>query len=111
MTATIIAGGITREGAALDRRGSQLAGGLVLDCAVFGVPDAEFGESLHAVVQPAPGEATGPEQIAAGLRALISGYKVPRTIEITAALPRDPNGKIAKRKLREPHWAGQRRRI
>ncbi len=105
----VISGGVNIYPAEIEHALLRLPG--VLDCAVFGVPDAEFGESLHAVVQLAPGQEINPDQVGEGLRALISGYKVPRTIDITATLPRDPNGKIAKRKLREKHWAGHQRRI
>jgi long-chain acyl-CoA synthetase len=73
----------------------------VLDCAVIGLPDAEFGERLHAVVQPEPGVVIEPERLAAGLRRELAGYKVPRTFSVADALPRDDNGKIAKHRLRE----------
>ncbi|WP_421994613.1 AMP-binding protein [Roseococcus sp.] len=105
----VISGGVNIYPAEIEHALLRLPG--VLDCAVFGIPDAEFGERLHAIVQPALEAAPNSDDIAAGLRALIAGYKVPRGIEITAELPRDPNGKIAKRKLREPYWAGRERRI
>ena len=106
----VISGGVNIYPAEIEHALLRLPG--VLDCAVFGVPDAEFGERLHAVVQPAPdAPPPQPETLASGLRALIAGYKVPRSFEIAAALPRDPNGKIAKRRLRDAHWAGQERRI
>ena len=82
----------------------------VADCAVFGVPDAEYGERLHAVVEPVAGETLTTEALIRWLKQRLSGFKVPRSIEI-AALPRDDNGKIAKRRLREAHWAGQSRRV
>jgi long-chain acyl-CoA synthetase len=72
----------------------------VLDCAVIGLPDAEYGERLHAVVQPEHGVKLDGERLAAELRASLAGYKVPRTFAFTEALPRDDNGKIAKRRLR-----------
>jgi long-chain acyl-CoA synthetase len=75
----------------------------VLDCAVIGLPDAEYGERLHAVVQPEPGAVLVPEQLAAALRRELAGYKVPRTYSMSEALPRDDNGKIAKHRLRELH--------
>jgi len=83
----------------------------VLDCAVFGVPDAEFGERLHAVVQLAPGAALDAPALEAALRARLAGFKVPRSWEAMAALPRDPNGKLMKRKLRAPHWEGRARAV
>jgi long-chain acyl-CoA synthetase len=107
----VISGGVNIYPAEIEHALLRLPG--VLDCAVFGIPDAEYGERLHAVVQPAPDAVPppAPEAIAAGLRNLVAGFKVPRSIEITAELPRDPNGKIAKRRLREPFWAGQSRRV
>jgi long-chain acyl-CoA synthetase len=105
----VVSGGVNIYPAEVEHALLALPG--VLDCAVFGTPDAEFGERLHAVVQPAPGAAPAAEALAAGLRARIAGYKVPRSFEFTDALPRDPNGKIAKRRLRERHWQGQARRI
>jgi len=71
----------------------------ITDCAVFGVPDPEFGESLVAHVE---GDASlGPDAIRAFLRERIAGYKVPRHIVITDRLPREETGKIMKRKLRD----------
>jgi len=105
----VVSGGVNIYPAEIEH--ALLALPEVLDCAVFGVPDAEFGERLHAVVQPAPGAAPVAAALCAALRGRIAGYKVPRSIEFTAALPRDPNGKIAKRRLREGYWQGQARRI
>ncbi len=83
----------------------------VTDCAVFGIPDAEFGEALGAAVQPAPGVSIDADAVKAFLRERIANYKVPRSIEFHAALPREDTGKIFKRLLREPHWRDQRRAI
>lgn len=83
----------------------------VLDCAVFGIPDAEFGEKLHALVQPASTAEPDAAALVEGLRAHLAGFKIPRSFAFTRELPRDPNGKIAKRRLREAHWAATERRI
>jgi long-chain acyl-CoA synthetase len=83
----------------------------VADCAVFGIPDEEFGESVCAVIQPQPGVDLNPDEIRGYLRTRIAGYKVPKRIEFAADLPREDSGKIFKRKLREPYWAGLERRI
>ncbi|MEU8890037.1 AMP-binding protein [Streptomyces sp. NPDC048442] len=72
----------------------------VLDCAVFGVPDPEFGERLHALVQPEPDTTLDPAQLRETLRATLAGFKVPRTLDLVAELPRDPNGKLAKHRIR-----------
>lgn len=85
----------------------------LLDAAVFGVPNDEFGEEVKAVVQPADGVVSGPE-LAAELieycRARLAGYKCPRSIEFDS-LPRDPNGKLYKRRIRDRYWQGRVSRI
>lgn len=81
------------------------------DCAVFGIPDAEFGESLIALIEPAPGAVVKPDEIRAFLKSRLASYKVPGIIEIRDQLPRDDSGKIYKRLLREPYWAGAARQI
>jgi long-chain acyl-CoA synthetase len=83
----------------------------VLDCAVFGVPHPEFGESVMAVVQPRPGAVLTVEDLRALAESRLSSYKVPRAFELREALPRDDSGKIFKRALRDPYWAATGRRI
>ena len=83
----------------------------VADCAVFGIPDEEFGEAVAAAVQPAPGAAPAPAELTRFLAARLAGFKVPRTIEVHAELPRGDNGKIYKRRLRDPYWVAAGRRI
>jgi long-chain acyl-CoA synthetase len=73
------------------------------DCAVFGVPDPEYGEALVAAVQPREGAAPQPGEIAAFLRGRLAGYKVPRRIWALAEMPRDSMGKVFKRRLREAY--------
>jgi long-chain acyl-CoA synthetase len=84
----------------------------VKDCAVFGIPDAEFGEALMAVIEPQPGS---PAPSVAGVRAYLAqrlaDYKVPRRIELRSDLPREDSGKIFKRRLRDPYWADAGRAI
>ncbi|MBF6351469.1 acyl-CoA synthetase [Nocardia flavorosea] len=75
----------------------------VLDVAVIGVPDEEMGESVKAVIQPAPGAEPGPDlaaELRDYLRDRIAHYKVPRTIDFADELPRTPTGKLVKGKLR-----------
>ena len=83
----------------------------VADCAVFGIPDAEFGEALAAHVQPHNGARLEREAVRAYLRERIADYKVPRVVEFSEALPREESGKIFKRRLREPYWKDAGRRI
>jgi long-chain acyl-CoA synthetase len=81
------------------------------DCAVFGIPDDEFGEALAAAVQPAPGATLSADAVRSWLHARIAGYKVPKVVSVHEQLPREDTGKIFKRKLREPYWAGRSRRV
>jgi long-chain acyl-CoA synthetase len=86
----------------------------VADVAVFGIPHEEWGEEIKAVVQPADGSTPGPE-LTAELLGFLDGrlakFKRPRTIDYVAELPRDPNGKLYKRRLRDPYWAARDRAI
>jgi len=83
----------------------------VWDVVVIGIPDEEWGESVHAIVQPKPGDDIEPADIAAFVRENLADYKKPRSIEIRRELPRDEAGKIRKRELREPFWAGHTKRV
>ena len=83
----------------------------VADCAVFGVPDAEFGEALMAVIEPVNGKTVDVDEVRAELTQKLANYKVPKTIEVRMNLPREDSGKIFKRKLRDPYWEGARRKI
>jgi acyl-CoA synthetase (AMP-forming)/AMP-acid ligase II len=86
----------------------------LVDAAVFGVPNEEFGEEVKAVVQPADGVATGPEleaELIDYCRVHLAAYKCPRSIDFDAELPRDPNGKLYKRRIRERYWQGRISRI
>jgi len=83
----------------------------VLDVAVFGVPDEEWGERVHAALHVRPGETLAPEEITAFCRQHMAGYKVPREISFHDVFPRDAAGKLLKRQLREPYWAGRASRV
>ena len=83
----------------------------VKDCAVFGIPDAEYGEALLALVEPYPDAPLEPAEIKAFLKGRLSGFKLPRHVEIRTELPRQDSGKIQKRLLREPFWRPAKRHI
>ncbi len=83
----------------------------VQDCAVFGIPDDEYGEALAAVVQPLEGRTLDTAGVQDFLKERVAGYKVPRVVEFCESLPREDSGKIFKRTLRDPYWAGTGRRI
>lgn len=82
----------------------------VADVAVFGIPHDDWGEEVKAVVEPIdgvePSEALS-EEIFAFLKERLAKMKTPRSIDYTDAMPRDPNGKLYKRKLRDPYWEGR----
>jgi acyl-CoA synthetase (AMP-forming)/AMP-acid ligase II len=79
----------------------------VYDVAVFGIPSDEWGEVVHATVVRAPGSALTAEELTAFAREHLASYKVPRSVDFTAELPRTGSGKILKRQLRAPFWAGR----
>ena len=83
----------------------------VADCAVFGIPDDEFGEALAAAVVAAPGCDPNAASLRVWLRERLAGYKVPRVIAFHAALPREAMGKVFKNQLRAPYWERAGRRI
>ncbi|RYG75138.1 acyl-CoA synthetase, partial [bacterium] len=86
----------------------------VADVAVFGIPDDDWGEHVKAVIEPAQGVEPGPalaEEILAYCKEHLASFKCPRSVDFLPSLPRDPNGKLYKRKLRDPYWEGRARAI
>ena len=86
----------------------------VADVAVFGIPDEEWGEQIKAVVQAADGVQPGPQlaaEIIGSLEGRLARMKWPRSVDFIDEMPRDPSGKLLKRRLRDPYWAGQGRAI
>jgi len=83
----------------------------VEDAAVFGVPDADWGERVHAALQLRPGTALTAAEVTAFCRERLAHYKAPRQVSFHAQFPRDTAGKLVKRLLREPYWAGHATRV
>jgi long-chain acyl-CoA synthetase len=86
----------------------------VADVAVFGIPHQDWGEEVKAVVQPVDDVATGDaltEEILGFCSDKLAKYKTPRSIDYIEEMPRDPNGKLYKRKLRDPYWEGHEKAI
>ncbi|MEE9609196.1 MAG: acyl-CoA synthetase [Myxococcota bacterium] len=86
----------------------------VRDAAVFGIPHADWGEEVKAVIEPEQGTGSGAalaDEILDFCRDKLAKYKTPRSIDFIAEMPRDPNGKLYKRKLRDPYWEKQERAI
>jgi long-chain acyl-CoA synthetase len=105
----VISGGVNIYPAEIEAALHAVPG--VHDCAVFGIPDEEFGEALMAVVEPQPGISLDAASIRAHLKTSLADYKVPKHIEIGANLPREDSGKIFKRRLRDPYWERAGRKI
>ncbi|MFO1402014.1 MAG: AMP-binding protein [Steroidobacteraceae bacterium] len=83
----------------------------VQDCAVVGAPHGDWGEVVTAVVELKAGRSATAEEIMAFCRGRLSGVKTPKAVQFTAELPRSPVGKVLRRKVREPFWAGRERKI
>ncbi|KAA0234019.1 MAG: Long-chain-fatty-acid--CoA ligase FadD13 [Acidimicrobiales bacterium] len=108
----IISGGVNIYPAEIEAELIYVPG--VADVAVFGIPHEDWGEEVKAVVLPAEGHEPGDElreEIMAYAEERLAKYKRPRTIDFIEEMPRDPNGKLYKRKLRDPYWEGRDRNI
>jgi acyl-CoA synthetase (AMP-forming)/AMP-acid ligase II len=109
---TIISGGVNIYPAEIEQ--VLIEHVAVADVGVFGIPDDEWGESVKAAVELCPGFSPSPEleqEILGFARTRLAGYKVPRSVDFEAELPRNPIGKLLVRQLRDPYWAGRRLKI
>ena len=75
------------------------------DVAVFGIPNADWGQEIKAVVEPVPGSGVDVESVLAFAAEHLAKFKIPRSVDIVDALPREASGKLKKRILRDPYWA------
>jgi acyl-CoA synthetase (AMP-forming)/AMP-acid ligase II len=83
----------------------------VQDCAVIGIPDADWGEAVKAVVELNPGETVTAEELIALCKSELGSIRSPKTVDLVQALPRSPIGKVLKKDLRDRYWAGTSRAI
>jgi fatty-acyl-CoA synthase/long-chain acyl-CoA synthetase len=83
----------------------------IYEVAVFGIPSEEWGESVHAVVVVRPGAAMTEDDVVAYAREHLAGYKIPRSVTWADELPTTGSGKLLKRELRAPFWAGHDRMV
>jgi len=83
----------------------------VMEACAIGVPDDKWGEAIKALVVLKKGRAATEEEIMGHCRESLSAYKKPQSVEFVAELPKNPNGKIARRSVRERFWAGKDRRV
>ncbi|WP_028813398.1 acyl-CoA synthetase [Streptomyces flavidovirens] len=108
----IISGGVNIYPAEIEA--ALLTHPAVADAAAFGIPHADWGEEVKAVVEPADGH-TPDDALAAAIlthcEGRLAAFKRPRTVDFTDSMPRDPNGKLYKRRLREPYWKGHERTV
>jgi fatty-acyl-CoA synthase/long-chain acyl-CoA synthetase len=79
----------------------------IYDIAVFGIPSDQWGEVVHATVVRSPGSPLTSEEVTAFARGHLANYKVPRSVAFADELPRTGSGKLLKRQLRAPYWAGR----
>jgi acyl-CoA synthetase (AMP-forming)/AMP-acid ligase II len=83
----------------------------VFECAVIGVPDEKWGETVKAIIVLRRGQSLREDSVLAHCRAKLGGVKSPKTVEFVAEIPKTPAGKIDRKLLRAPYWAGMGRAV
>ena len=105
----IVTGGFNVYSAEVEQVVAAIPG--VHDCVVIGVPDEKWGESVKAIVQPEANASLTEADIIAACRPALGGVKTPKSVEFRDELPRSATGKVLKRALRDPYWAGRSRKV
>jgi long-chain acyl-CoA synthetase len=105
----IISGGVNIYPIEIEACLLKLGG--VADCAVFGIPDDEYGESIAAAIKLDEGAVLSADDIGSHVRSHLAGFKVPKVVTFHESLPREDSGKMFKRKLRQPYWENAGRSI
>jgi len=105
----VISGGVNIYPAEIEGVLYELAG--VQDCAVFGIPDEEYGESLAAHIELSDGAELTEDDVRAFVRGRLAGFKVPKVVVFDDALPREESGKLFKRRIRDLYWREAENRI
>ena len=108
-TDMIISGGMNIYPAEIEAVLEQHPG--IFDVAVFGIPSEDWGEIVHATVVLAPGASVTERDVMTYAREHLAAYKSPRSVSFTSELPRTGSGKLLKRQLRAPYWAGHARQL
>ena len=83
----------------------------VYEACVFGIPDDKWGEAVKAVLVLKPGAQADEAALMAHCRAHLADFKKPRSIDIVAELPKNANGKLARKPLRDAYWQGHERKV
>jgi acyl-CoA synthetase (AMP-forming)/AMP-acid ligase II len=83
----------------------------VLECAVVGVPDEKWGETVKGIVVVKPGHEVTEEELIGFCKDSIARYKAPKSVDFMPVLPKTGSGKIEKRKLRESYWQGHDKKV